>query len=75
MVDERIHQAEDLKRGCKEYAKAFRLSAHICKSRFPEGDEAKVLAAIFEQKAQLEDDMCRRLEANPIGTLIEEGLA
>lgn len=75
MVDERIHQANELLAGSKMYAKAFRFSAHLCRVRFPDSDDGRVLAGLFEQKAQLEDDLCRRLEANPIGTLIEEGLA
>lgn len=75
MVDERIQQAEDLARGSKEYAKAFRLSAHICRVRFPGSAEVRIMSHIFEEKARLEEALCERLAADPIGTLREEGLA
>jgi hypothetical protein len=75
MVDERITQAEDLARTSHDYAKAFRISAHICRSRFPEAAAGQTLARIFEEKAHLEDDLCKRLSDDPIGTLRAEGLA
>jgi hypothetical protein len=74
-VDERIAQAEDLARGSAAYAKAFRISARICRNRSGETAAGQQLARIFEEKARLEDDLCRRLGADPIGTLREEGLA
>ena len=74
-VDERIAQAEDLARGSQIYARAFRISARICRNRNGDTAVGQQLARVFEEKARLEDDLCRRLEADPIGTLREEGLA
>lgn len=74
-VDTRIQQAEELGRASHEFEKAFRLSAHICRSRFPDSAEAQILTGIFEEKARLEADLCKRLKHDPIGTLINEGLA
>jgi hypothetical protein len=67
-------QADELATASAYYAKAFRVAARICRSRFPETAAGQTLSRIFEEKARLEDDLGARLAADPGGTLREEGL-
>lgn len=69
-----VNEARRLQAKAEHYATAFRAAARITENRAGDTATGQMLKGLFINKAELEENLARRLRKDPIRTMMEEGL-